>query len=65
MKTPEFQGTHLWERLHWAKENLDKVQSDIRVVYEDPEYMYNRAMILVSDCNWMACALMGVILPPV
>ena len=33
--TPEFQGTHLWDRLCWAKENLEGVQSDYRVVYED------------------------------
>ena len=65
IKTPEFQGTHLWERLHWAKENLDKVQSDIRVVYEDPEDMDNPAKVLVPDPNWMACALQGGILPPV
>jgi hypothetical protein len=65
IKTPEFQGTHLWERLHWAKDNLEKVQSDIRVVYEDPEDMDNPAKILVPDPNWMACALQGGILPPV
>ena len=23
IKTPEFQGTHLWDRLCWAKENLE------------------------------------------
>ena len=65
MKTPEFQGTHLWERLHWAKDNLEKVQSDIRVVYEDPEDMDSPAKVLVPDPNWMACALQGGILPPV
>ena len=27
IKTPEFQGTHLWDRLCWAKENLDGVQT--------------------------------------
>ena len=65
MKTPEFQGKHLWERLHWAKDNLEKVQSDIRVVYEDPEDMDSPAKVLVPDPNWMACALQGGILPPV
>ena len=30
--TPDFTGTHLWDRLCWAKENLDGVQSDYRVV---------------------------------
>ena len=63
MKTPEFQGTHLWERLCWAKEHLEKVQSDIRVVYEDS--VDAPAKILVPDTNWMACALQGGILPPV
>ena len=33
--TPDFTGTHLWDRLCWAKENLEGVQSDYRVVYED------------------------------
>ena len=41
--TPEFQGTHLWERLCWAKENLEGKPTDIRVVYEDPEDMDNPA----------------------
>ena len=63
MKTPEFQGTHLWERLCWAKEHLEKVQSDIRVVYEDS--VDAPAKVLVPDPNWMACALQGGILPPV
>ena len=36
IETPEFQGTHLWNRLHWAKDNLDGVQTDYRVVWEDP-----------------------------
>ena len=63
MKTPEFQGTHLWERLCWAKEHLEKVQSDIRVIYEDS--VDAPAKILVPDPNWMACALQGGILPPV
>ena len=63
MQTPKFQGTHLWERLCWAKEHLEKVQSDIRVVYEDS--VDAPAKVLVPDPNWMACALQGGILPPV
>jgi len=63
MQTPEFQGTHLFDRLCWAKENLDGVQSDYRVVYEDN--IDECAKILVPDPNWMACALQGGILPPV
>ena len=61
--TPEFQGTHLFDRLCWAKENLEGVQSDYRVVYEDN--VDECAKILVPDPNWMACALQGGILPPV
>ena len=63
MNTPEFQGTHLWDRLCWAKENLEGHQSDYRVVYEDS--LDECAKILVPDPNWMACALQGGILPPV
>lgn len=63
MKTPKFQGTLLFDRLCWAKENLDGVQSDYRVVYEDK--LDECAKILVPDPNWMACALQGGILPPV
>ena len=63
MQTPEFQGTHLFDRLCWAKEHLEPVQSDYRVVYEDS--VDECAKILVADPNWMACALAGNILPPV
>ena len=63
MQTPEFQGTHLFDRLCWAKENLEGHQSDYRVVYEDS--VDECAKILVPDPNWMACALQGGILPPV
>ena len=63
MKTPEFQGTHLWDRLSWAKENLKPFQTQYCVVYEDsPD---EPAKILHADPNWMACALQGGILPPV
>tara|TARA_S200002703_G_scaffold141667_1_gene133666 strand:- start:231 stop:536 length:306 start_codon:yes stop_codon:yes gene_type:complete len=63
MNTPEFQGTHLWDRLCWAKERLEPVQSDYRVIYEDN--VDECAKILVPDPNWMACAMQGGILPPV
>ena len=63
MDTPQFKGTHLFDRLCWAKENLDAVQSDYRVIYEDK--LEECAKILVADPNWMACALQGGILPPV
>jgi hypothetical protein len=63
MKTPEFKGTKLFDRLCWAKENLEPVQSDYRVVFESD--VDSPASILVADPNWMACALQGGILPPV
>ena len=63
MQTPKFQGTHLWDRLCWAKENLEPHQSEYRVVFEDN--IDECASILVPDPNWMACALQGGILPPV
>ena len=63
MQTPKFKGTHLFDRLCWAKENLEGVQSDYRVVFEDS--VDECAKILVPDPNWMACALQGGILPPV
>ena len=62
-ETPQFQGTHLFDRLCWAKENLEPHQSDYRVVYEDN--LDEPAKVLVPDPNWMACALQGGILPPV
>ena len=65
IKTPEFQGTHLWERLCWAKEKLEGIQSEYRVVWEDPEEPDSPAKITIPDPNWMACALNGGILPPV
>tara|TARA_R110000824_G_scaffold101412_1_gene240975 strand:- start:147 stop:605 length:459 start_codon:yes stop_codon:yes gene_type:complete len=61
--TPEFQGTHLWNRLCWAKENLEGHHSDYHVVYEGS--IDECAKIMVADPNWMACALQGGILPPV
>jgi len=61
--TPDFKGTHLFDRLCWAKESLEAVQSDYRVCYEDS--VDECAKILVPDPNWMACALQGGILPPV
>lgn len=63
MQTPKFQGTHLFDRLCWGKENLEPHQSDYRVVYEDS--VDECAKILVPDPSWMACALQGGILPPV
>ena len=63
IQTPEFQGTHLWNRLSWAKENLEMYKSEYCVVYEDS--IDECAKVLHPDPNWMACALQGGILPPV
>ena len=65
IQTPEFQGTHLWERLAWAKENLEMVRSEYVIVWEDPNEPEKPAKITHPDPNWMACALQGGILPPV
>ena len=65
IETPEFQGTHLWERLHWAKEKLEPIQSDYRVVWEDPNEPDEPAKVTIPDPNWLACAMQGGILPPV
>ena len=53
----------LFERLCWAKENLEPHQSDYRVVFE--HNVDEPASVLVPDPNWMACAMNGGILPPV
>ena len=60
---PSFQGTHLFDRLCWAKENLEPVQTDYRVVYEDS--VDEPAKVLIADPHWLSCALAGGILPPV
>lgn len=53
----------LYERLELAKDQLEPVQSDYRVVFEAD--LDNPASVLVPDPNWMACALHGGILPSV
>lgn len=53
----------LYERLAIAKEHLEPVQSEYRVVFEAD--IDNPSAILVPDPNWMAAAVCGGILPPV
>lgn len=59
------------ERLMWAKQNLDPIRSDYRVVFENPDELNmsidaNASVkVLTPDPNWMAAALHGNILPPV
>ena len=61
--TPEFQGTHLWDRLGWAKQNLEPYRSEYCIVWEDPDNLDEPAKVTHPDPNWMACALNGGILP--
>lgn len=56
---------HLFDRLLWAKQNLAPVQSQYRIVWEDPDDPDAPARITVPDPNWMAAALHGGILPPI
>ena len=63
MKTPDFKGVHLLDRLGWSKENLEPVQSDYRVVYEDS--VDECAKILVPDPNFMAACMNGGIIPKI
>ena len=65
MDTPQFQGTHLWDRLCWAKENLEPIQCDYRVVYEDPNYIDAPCKILVPDPNFCAAFVHGGIIPKI
>src|SRR6056300_1397891 len=59
----ELKKLKLFDRLCWAKENLEPYQSDYRIVFEDN--VDEPAKVLVPDPNWMACAMYGGILPPV
>ena len=52
--TPEFQGTHLWDRLGWAKENLEPYRSEYCIVWEDPDNLDEPAKVTHPDPNWMA-----------
>ena len=65
MKTPNFENIRLWDRLCWAKENLEKVRTEYCIVWEDPDTPDAPAKVTHPDPNWMACALQGGILPPV
>ena len=56
---------HLWDRLAEAKSRLAPVQSQYRVLFENPAEPDAPASVLVPDPNWMAAALAGNILPPI
>ena len=57
--------THLWDRLAEAKSRLAPVQSQYRVLFENPVEPDAPAAVLVPDPNWMAAALAGGVLPPI
>ena len=56
---------HLWDRLAEAKSRLAPVQSQYRVLFENPAEPDAPAAVLVPDPNWMAAALAGNVLPPI
>ena len=56
---------HLWDRLAHAKKTLKPVQSQYRVIFEDPARPDDPATVMVPDPNWMAAALAGGVLPPI
>jgi len=57
--------THLWDRLAEAKSRLAPVQSQYRVLFENPAEPDAPASVLCPDPNWMAAALAGGVLPPI
>lgn len=65
MKTPDFKGTHLWNRLVWAKDNLQKQQPEFCIAWEDPEDLEAPMKVTTPDPNWLAAALNGGVLPKV
>ena len=56
--------THLFDRICWASENLERFETEYVVVYEDGDDD-GRARVLVPAPEWMAMALHGGLLPPV
>ena len=54
---------YLWDRLNEAESRLAPVESQYRVLFENPAEPDAPASILVPDPNWMAAALAGGILP--
>jgi hypothetical protein len=63
--TDEFRALHLFERMCIADQFLPMVQSQYRVVFEDPDTPDATCGVLVPDPHWMAQALHGNILPPI
>lgn len=60
---PDFKGTKLFDRLVWAKENLEPFQTQYAVAYEDVDM--DCVAIMHPDPNAMAALMAGGIFPPV
>jgi hypothetical protein len=63
--TPDFTGTHMFDRFVWASQALPRFVSDLRCVFEDPAQPDEAVRVLIPAPEWMACALAGGILPPI
>ena len=63
--TDEYRSLHLFERIQIADHFLPMVQSQYRVVWEDPAEPDACCKVTVPDPHWMAQALHGGILPPI
>jgi hypothetical protein len=57
--------THLWDRVAWAHEHLTPVQTDLVIVWEDPDAPDSPACVTVPAPEWLAMAMYGGLLPPV
>lgn len=64
-QSDEFAALHLFERIQIADHYLPMIQSQYRVVFEDPENEDYPCGILIPDPHWLAQALHGYILPPI
>lgn len=56
---------NLEERLYWGYKNLIPVKPKYCIIYEDPAYPDNTAVILVPAPEWLASALYGGIVPEI
>ena len=63
METPQFQGTHLFDRLADAKQRLEAHQTKYAVVYEDVDM--DCCSVMHPDPNAMAALMAGNVFPPV
>ena len=57
--------TTLFDRISWAKENLEPIEPQYAIVWENPDDLDAPVCITVPSSEWLSCALFGGILPPV